>query len=474
MQNNIKRIKILDSSLREGEQMRGFRLSLDEKIALIRLLKDFGIRFIEIGHPAISEEDESLCKTICNTISDVTFLVHARAVEADILAAKRSGASWVGIWASCNPISLSTKFNKKSIDWIKEQVKTAIQLAKQLGLHVRFTLEDAARTELPLIEHFATLAQSAGADYFSLADTVGAWHPSACYDVVKRIVALTSCEIEVHLHNDLGLAQANAMAAIEAGATIVDASVLGIGERAGICDLFTLSVALHKFYGQSGYCFEHSSKLAQFIARCGGFTPEPHHPVIGKYVFTDVSKYHIQATTKNETAYHFLEPELMGRQVKREPNPDIRSNGKRYLNTLQVKKPFIKGASELHYHRDGVGHRWVLMDHRIDDRTPLYIIEREFDKDYHDSSEPHVDSHAHHCDSLFVFKGAETDGTGLTASVTFTAGKKEDTQIIHSPASIFIPAGIQHSYTYIAGKGRFLNIVLAPNYNQSLEYEDLT
>jgi len=148
--------------------------------------------------------------------------------------------------------------------------------------------------------------------------------------------------------------------------------------------------------------------------------------------------------------------------------PLERGEQQRFLNTLQVKKPFIKGASELLYHRDGVGDRWVLMDNRIDERSGVYIIERIFDKDYRHEYQTHVDLHAHHCDSFFVFMGNNSDGTGLMVSVTLGVGEAASTEIISSPASVLIPATVVHSYQYIQGTGRFLNLVLSRSYNESL------
>ena len=466
--NNPRKILILDSTLREGEQALGICFSIHEKIELINKLKEFGVSILEIGHPGISKSEEKLCKTICESIDGVDLLVHARACEEDILSAINSKAQWVGIWASINDISLATKFNNKSREWIINQVNNSITLAKKHGLKVRFTIEDASRTEQDLIHELGMIAVNAGADRISLADTVGIWHPRECYKAVQQAVDHFACEIEVHLHNDLGLAHANAISAIEAGASIIDTSILGIGERAGICDLFAISASLEKFYNIPANNWEKSQDLVKLIQRVGSFKSEPHHPMIGRNVFTHTSKYHIKAALNNPYAYEALDPENFSKQRKYILNALVRSEQKRFLNTLQIKKPFVKGASELLHHRDGVGQRWVLMDNRIDERSPVYIIERIFDKDYKDEYQPHVDAHAHRCDSFFVFMGNNEDGTGLSVSVTFGTGDKEVTKLFSSPASVLIPAEVVHSYKYIHGTGRFVNFVLSPSYNESL------
>lgn len=465
---NPKKIIVLDSTLREGEQALGICFSQSEKIEFASKLKDFGVDLIEIGHPGISKVEEEICRTICESVSDANFLVHARACEADIRAAINSRAQWVGIWASYNDISLAAKFSNKSREWVKAQVHESILLAKQAGLKVRFTIEDASRTARHLIRELGLVAVNAGADRISLADTVGAWHPKQCHEIVSYAVEQFAAEIEVHLHNDLGLAHANAISAIEAGASIIDVSVLGIGERAGICDLFAICVSLEKFYGVSRYNFPLARELSCMLTKVGSFSCEPHHPIVGKHVFTHVSRYHIKAVETHPEAYEFLTPESFGVQRQSVLNTLERGRQQRFSNALQIKKPFIKGASELLYHRDGVGHRWVFMDNRIDDRSSVYMIERIFDQDYSAVYQPHVDSHVHHCDSFFVFMGNNPDGTGLEVEVTFVSNQVETTRIFESPASILIPAGVAHSYSYIRGMGRFLNFVLSRNYNESL------
>ncbi|APC97631.1 LeuA family protein [Francisella frigiditurris] len=463
----MSRILILDSTLREGEQTHNICFSVEEKIILANKLRDFGVNIIEIGHPGISETEKQVCAKIVKQVKNIDILVHSRATSEDVLAASETKATWIGIWASYNDIALSTKYTNKSREWIKQKVIESIKLAKELGFKVRFSIEDASRTPLDLIHDLGTAAINAGADRISLADTVGIWHPNQCYAIVKSAKEKFNCEIEVHLHNDLGLAQANAISAINAGSTIIDASILGIGERAGICDLIPLAKALEIFYNRN-FNFKLSQDLASAISRIGYFNIEPHHPLTGKNVFTHASKYHIKATKNNPEAYEAIDPASLNRERTILVNNLDRKDTQRINSDLEVKIPFVKGASELLHHRDGVGSRWVFMDSRVDERSHVYVIERTFDIDYSDSYQPHVDSHAHNCDSMFVFMGNNKDGTGLKVSVTFGEGDNQETKIINSPASVYIPVNVYHSYSYISGTGRFLNFVLSPNYNQSI------
>ncbi|KAB8028060.1 homocitrate synthase/isopropylmalate synthase family protein [Fluviispira multicolorata] len=461
---HLTKIKLLDSTLREGEQSSGVCFSLEEKIEIAKHLESFGVDIIEVGHPGISQLEEEVCKKVCEQIKNMETLVHARACKTEILSAHNTGANWVGIWASFNPISLETKFTNKSKEWVKEQVLSSILFAKELGLKVRFTIEDASRTSFEIIEEIAQITNQAGVDRLSLADTVGAWNPQKCYQMVKFAVKNFNCEIEVHLHNDFGLALANAHSAIEAGASIIDVSVLGIGERAGICDLFQMSASLAYFYDDVSFNFKETKYLKDIVARISTFIPEPHRPIVGKNAFIHSSKYHAKANSKNYKAYEFLSPELFGYERKLLPQEYVRESKLRFSNEFKVGNPFVKSAAELKYHRHGVGDRWVHIDSRVDERSPVYIIERLFHEDYVGSYEPHVDTHAHNCDSIFVFMGNNVDGSGLNVKVTLG----NETKIIKSPASVFIPAELTHNYEYISGTGRFLNFVMSPSYNKSL------
>ncbi|MDD3267570.1 MAG: hypothetical protein PHC75_10380, partial [Burkholderiales bacterium] len=375
----MKNIIILDSTLREGEQSRGVCFSIEEKIFLANKLKDFGVGIIEIGQPGISEIEKQNCIKIAQAIEGVDILVHSRANTNDILAARETTANWIGIWVSYNDISLATKFNNKSRDWIKEEVTKAIKLAKELGFKVRFSIEDASRTSLDHILDLGISAVNAGANRISLADTVGAWHPSECYNVVKFAKEKFNCEIEVHLHNDLGLAHANAIAAIDAGATVIDTSILGIGERAGICDLVPLAMSLSKFYGINHFDFKLSQEISNAVSRIGCFNIEPNHPLVGRNVFTHVSKYHAKAAVNDPESYEVINPNIFARNRNIVINHLERNNVQRIKDDLDIKTPFVKGASELLHHRDGVGLRWVFMDNRVDARSHVYIIERTFD-----------------------------------------------------------------------------------------------
>ncbi|MBW4497321.1 MAG: 2-isopropylmalate synthase [Oscillatoria princeps RMCB-10] len=457
-------VRILDATLREGEQQAGVRFTSQDKIEILHLLEDFNIDMVEVGHPGISAEDERICLEVSRAARSAEILMHSRADIAEVRSAKRAGADWVGIWASVNPIGTKTKFAGHDPDYIHEKVKAAISEAKTLGLKVRFTVEDASRTLWEDIEWVARLALAAGADIISFADTVGVLEPRTCAELVSRAVETLGCAIEVHLHNDLGLALANALAAIDAGASVVDTSILGIGERTGITDLIQLSVALQQMRGEQGFPLEKIPQLAYAVGLATGYHPDKLRPIVGRNAFTHTSKYHAKAVELDPEAYEPFAPEIVGRVRTVEKDRTPLSKPKLPVS-LDIAKPFPKGSSELKYHRNGPGVRWVMMDSRVDARSSFYVIQRFIG--LHGipfTPEKHVDTHAHHCDSAFIFWGDAPDGTGLICNVQL--GDEERT--VESPASVFIPAGVRHAYYYVAGRGTYTNIVLAPDYNKSL------
>ncbi len=457
----MAQLKILDSTLREGEQYPGVRFTSQDKICLLHLLEEFQVDLVEVGHPGISPEDEQICKEVANEARQAEILMHARAVSKEIQAVYRANAQWIGIWASINPVSLTSKFRGKSPTEVRDQVAFAVQEAKRLGLRVRFTIEDASRTSWEKLLYLGKAAVNAGADRISLADTIGIWEPVTCGKVVKKAIKELHPDIEIHLHNDLGLALANALAAIDAGASVIDTSILGIGERTGIVDLLQLAVLLREKRDCHKFPLKQIPQLSQALQWATGFRPDSLRPVTGKNAFTHTSRYHVKAVELDPRSYEPYPPEQAGRTQTVLPKRSLLADSKLPFS-LHIGTPFEKGAAELKYHRNGPGTRWVLMDNRVDPRSTLYVIQRFFNDD---PPENHVDRHTHHCDSVFVFWGDAPDGTGLTCCVQL--GNEE--KVVHSPASVFIPAGIEHAYYYIEGNGTYTNIVLAPEYNRSLK-----
>lgn len=171
-------MQLLDTTLREGEQTPGVSFTVEEKVKIARMLDDFGIDIIEVGHPVVSKDVKEACRVIAHEDLGTETMAHARALEGDIEMAKEVGVTWVGIFLGTSQLSLDHKLHvgrQKALRMIKESVS----FAKELGLKVRFTPEDATRTDFDYLQKAILAAEEAGADRISIADTVGTATPAS-------------------------------------------------------------------------------------------------------------------------------------------------------------------------------------------------------------------------------------------------------------------------------------------------------
>ncbi len=263
--------------------------------------------------------------------------------------------------------------------------------------------------------------------------------------------------LEVHLHDDRGLSLANALAATQGDAEWISTSVNGLGERAGIVDLAALAVNLH-YRGERQ--LRDGALLRELSRRVGAYSrsmPDHRRPVIGRNVFHHVAKLHVRAVERDPASYEAIEPELVGAQ-----RTTVRG-GLAAVPKEWAVDPQVISATELKYHRAGPGQRYVLVDNRFVPGAEQYCIARRVPL-IDDYGTGHIDTHAHCCDSLFIFLGEEAGYRGFFVEVTLG----EEIFPLESPASVFIPAGVPHGYRVVGGAGTYLNHVLAGDYNSSL------
>jgi amino acid adenylation domain-containing protein len=320
-------IKILDSTLREGEQSPGVYFSPEQKLAIARLLDQVGIDIIEAGNPAVDEEIAAAVRLVASAGLRARIGAHARCKIEDVRLALECGAQFLGVFLSVSSERLGTDY-RFDLDEAIVRLSEVIVFAKQCDLPpvVRFTAEDAPRSPIENVVRAALAAVRAGADIVSVADTTGYASPFSESRRLARLItqlkeALSKedlhAEIEVHCHNDRGLALANALDACRAGADIVDTSVLGLGERAGIVDLAELLVNLKETFGQGNHWrLDLLPELYALVAEYSGITVAPNRPVAGESIFTHNAGVHVKAMMKNPSLYESLDPRLLGRQSK--------------------------------------------------------------------------------------------------------------------------------------------------------------
>ncbi|MCX7756309.1 MAG: homocitrate synthase [Anaerolineales bacterium] len=309
-------LEILDSTLREGEQTPYVNFTLEEKVEIARLLDQVGVEMIEAGDPSVSPNVAKAIQRIAALGLKAEIVAHSAAIRSGIQKARDCGAQRVAIFYATSKIHLDSKLHKtpeQALDIIREH----IAYARSLGLQVRYTPEDATRTDFEFLVTVCNAAIEAGADRISLADTLGIMQPHTMAERVSALRArLLPCKIDLHCHNDYGLALANAMAGIRAGADCVHTTVNGMGERAGIPDLAETIVAFHNLEGVQKYNLALLVELSAYLERVSGFFLAPNKPITGQNAFTHKSGIHANGVLKDPRTYEPFDPSLLGRERK--------------------------------------------------------------------------------------------------------------------------------------------------------------
>ena len=307
-------IEILDSTLREGEQTPGVSFTIKQKSAIAKLLDDFGVDFIELGHPAVSPDVYAAVETLNDLDLKAKKMAHGRASKSDINDAIAIGVEWMGMFFGTSPLSLKHKFNVSKKEAL-EQIQTIVKYGKDKGLKLRFTAEDASRTDLDYLIQVGQLVQKAGVDRFSLADTVGCLTPTKMKELVSRIVCELDIPVHVHCHNDFGMATANALSALEAGAQCVDVAVNGLGERCGLPPLAEVVTALTNIYKVNGnWELGMIPELTEMVDSFSKLDSNANQPIVGKNAFTHKAGLHVKAVVKEPKSYEAISPEAVHRK----------------------------------------------------------------------------------------------------------------------------------------------------------------
>ena len=316
-------IQVLDSTLREGEQTPGVYFDPHIKLAIASLLDQTGVNIIESGHPAVSEEIYSTVEAIAKRKLKAIVGAHSRSIYKDVELALECGVAFLGIFYCVSEERLKGVF-KKDLSEAITQITDVIKFAKNENpnLLVRYTPEDTVRSKFENVVAVATAAVESGADIISVADTTGFMVPGTknnMFDYISNLRLELNKEglnpkLAVHCHNDKGMALANAIDAYKAGVDIIDASVLGLGERAGIVDLAQLLVVLKTDFNEDGYNLKMLPELYDLVSRHSGVPVPVTAPIVGKNAFTHCAGVHTHAAALNPMHYESLNPDLIGRQ----------------------------------------------------------------------------------------------------------------------------------------------------------------
>ena len=309
-------VEILDSTLREGEQTPYVNFLIDEKIEIAKMLDQVGVEMIEAGDPSVSENIFTAIKRIAALRLNAEIIAHSMATKDGIHLAKECGVHRIAIFYPTSQIHLETKVHKSRAEAIAI-ICEHIRYACSQGLKVRYTPEDASRTDLEFLWEVCNRAIEAGADRISFADTTGVMQPHSMFERVSQMRQnLLPCKIDVHCHNDHGLALANAMAGIRAGADCIHVTINGMGERTGIPDLAETILAYHNLENETHYRLSSLTDISAYIERITGFFMAPNKPITGQNAFSHKAGVHTDGVIKNPQTYEGFDPAILGRERK--------------------------------------------------------------------------------------------------------------------------------------------------------------
>jgi len=301
-------IQILDSTLREGEQTPGVSFSISQKIKIVKFLNQFGVDYIEVGHPVVSYDIYSFIKSVSKLSIRSKIIAHSRLIKDDIDQVIDLNVPWIGLFLDVREDHLESKYriNKKKA---LKMIADSISYAKKHKLRVRFTAEDASRTNFEYIIEVAKLVEDSGADRFSFADTVGILHPTKVRDIFTCLNKEISIPIHGHFHNDFGLATANALQAFQSGASCVDVTMNGLGERCGISSLAEVTTSLDElFHVKNSWNFKILKNFSSYIEEVSKITDYDTRPITGKNAFTHNAGLHVSSVLKNSSLYEPSDP----------------------------------------------------------------------------------------------------------------------------------------------------------------------
>jgi homocitrate synthase len=307
-------LEILDTTLREGEQTPYVNFSVDEKVEIAKLLDRVGVDMIEAGDPSVSPNVARAIERIAALDLQAEIVAHSIASRPGIDRAKACGADRVAIFYATSKIHLDAKLHKTQKEAL-EIIREHVCYAKSLGLEVRYTPEDATRTDFDFLVEVCNVAIKAGANRISFADTLGIMQPHTMFERVRRLRKnLLPCKIDLHCHNDYGLALANAMAGFHAGADCIHTTVNGMGERTGIPDLAETVLAFHNLEGANKFNLQPLMELSGYLERVSGFFLAPNKPITGQNAFSHKSGVHTNGILKDPRTYEPFDPSILGRE----------------------------------------------------------------------------------------------------------------------------------------------------------------
>ncbi|NLV16368.1 MAG: homocitrate synthase [Syntrophomonadaceae bacterium] len=357
------KVSIVDTTLRDGEQTAGVVFSNAEKISIAQYLDEMGVDQIEAGIPVMGGDEKKCIREIVGMGLKASIMAWNRAVINDIKESIECGVDAVAISISTSDIHIEHKLQTTRQD-VLNRMSDAVKFAKDKGLYISVNAEDASRSDLGYLIEFATMAKEYGADRLRFCDTVGILDPLTTHRKIKKLVETVGIDVEMHTHNDFGLATANSLAGVYAGARYVGVTINGLGERAGNASLQEVVMGLKHLMGVDlNFRTEIFREVAEYVSTASGRTLSPAHPIVGLNIFAHESGIHGDGVLKNPLNYEAFSPQEVGleRQIV---------IGK-HSGTAALKSKFVEYEMELN-DKDAQGLLALVRAAAIELKRPLF------------------------------------------------------------------------------------------------------
>ena len=309
---NGRQIYVVDTTLRDGEQTAGVVFSNEEKLAIATMLSDLGVDQLEVGIPTMGGDEKNAIKSIVKRNLKSSIMAWNRAVISDIQESIDCGVDAVAISISVSDIHIKNKL-KTSREWVLENMVKSVEYAKKNGLYVSVNGEDASRADREFLIKFMKAAKEVGSDRFRYCDTVGVMGPFQIEEEIKCLHDNAKLDIEMHTHNDFGMATANAIAGLRGGTNHVGVTVNGLGERAGNATLEEVVMALKFVYGcDVNMDTTMFREISEYVSKASGRELPIWKAIVGTNTFAHESGIHADGAIKNPKNYEAFDPSVVG------------------------------------------------------------------------------------------------------------------------------------------------------------------